>query len=102
MSLGRESLTGRENPERLAKGIDISKMRISSRRADDHFVCRVVSWTDLTAINRQRLGIWQGHQAEVANQPRAVQLVEIAWLNVAVCNIRVLLQPRQRVRDSRG
>ena len=51
-------------------------------RAQDHVVGRVVRRADLTAIMRECLHIRQGNQAEIADQPGAVEFVEIAGLDV--------------------
>ena len=76
-------------------------MRLGSRRAEDHLVGRVVRRADLTAVMRECLRIGQGNQAEIADQPGAVQFIEIAGLDVPVGNVEVRLQARQGICDRR-
>jgi hypothetical protein len=62
----------------------------------------VVRRADLTAILRECLCIRQSDQDEMANQPAAIQFVEIAGLDVPVSNVEVRLQARQSICNSRN
>jgi len=101
MPLGREGLTSREDPQRLAQGVDIRGMGVGCRSAEDHLIGRVVPGTDLAAVHREALGVGYRDQAEITDEPGAVEFVEIAWLDVPVGDAEVPLQPGQRVRDRR-
>ena len=101
VSLGRPRLAGRQDPQRLPQRVHVGRMRLGSRRAEDHLVGRVVRRADLAAIMRECLRVRQGDQAEIADQPGAIQFVEIAGLDVPVGNVEVRLQARQGIRDRR-
>jgi len=61
-----------------------------------------VGRTDLVAVLGEALGIRYRYQAEVADQPPAVEFVEITRLDVPVGDAGRVLQPGQRAGDRGG
>ena len=102
VALWRERLPGREDPQRLAQRVHISGMRIGGRRVQDNLVGRVVGRPDLAAVLGEAPGIRYRYQAEIADQPLAVEFVEIARLDVPVSDAGILLQPDQRAGGRPG
>jgi hypothetical protein len=77
----------RQHKERLGEGVDVGRERVGVDRVEDQLVGGVVRRAQLLAADRQLSEVRSGDQAEVADQPASVQLVEVARLDVAVAHI---------------
>jgi hypothetical protein len=75
-----------QHEQRLAERVDVGWHRVGVDRVEDHLVGGVVRRAERLAAAGQRFEVWRGDQAEVADQPAAVQLVEVARLDVTVAD----------------
>jgi hypothetical protein len=76
----------RQHEQRLGERVDVGWQRVGVDRVEDQLVSGVVRRADLPAAAGQLGEVGCGDQAEVADEPAAVEFVEIARLDVAVAN----------------
>ena len=84
MTLRREPLISRQDPEGLRQRVDVRRVRVGRGRLTDHLVRGVVGRSYRLPFDSEPRRVRERNESEIPDQPVPVEFIQVPRLDVAV------------------